>query len=92
MDGPEPRRYYLRIYPNGRVAQWPSPPDDGTAWTRLKGEEVEFGYRPPLSNPHLNIRGANLIMSGSSPEVTGCSFSRIVPDLEPPTEPEQAAQ
>lgn len=92
MGGIEPGQYFLRVYPDGRVAQWPSPPRDETVWTRLKGVEIEFGYRPPLSNPRLNIRGANLIMSGSTPGVAGRSFSRIVPDIEPPKEAQQAAR
>ena len=83
MDGIEPGQYYLRIYPDGRVAQWPSPPNDETSWTRLSGNTIEYGYNPPLSNPRLGIRDNKLIMSNSDAGVVGRSFTRVIPDIEP---------
>ncbi len=77
----EPYVYYLRIYPNGAAAIWPSPPDGETSWTKLDGDYLVFHYDPPLRDPRLSRRGPLLLMHDNvSTEV----FDRMADDIEPP--------
>ena len=71
--------YYLRIYSDGWVAQWPNPVGT-TAWLRIEGRTLAWGYRPPLQQPTLLRRGRLLIMHDNTSERM---FDRVR-DFEPP--------
>ena len=73
--------YYLRVYRDGHVAIWPSPPDGRAGWTTLHGDTLALGYEPPLHDPTLRRRGAFLVMDTN---VSSRSFDRLANDLEPP--------
>ncbi|HZJ15181.1 MAG TPA: hypothetical protein VFD27_09040 [Chthoniobacteraceae bacterium] len=73
--------YYLRVYPDGRAAIWPSPPDGATSWTKLSGDSLEFGYQRPLNNPRLSRRGALLVMHNDNGSDV---FDRTPHEIEPP--------
>jgi hypothetical protein len=79
--------YLLRIYPDGRVAQWPSPPYGHTAWTSINGNTLNFGYTPPLPNPQLTRRGPLLVMHGTHGAVKESIFDKVRNDLVPPKQP-----
>jgi hypothetical protein len=72
--------YFLRLYPDGRAAIWPSPPDGRTGWTQFKNGTLFLGYRPPLRDPSLSIRGSSLIMHTNVAD----RVFHSVPDITPP--------
>jgi len=80
-----PSYYYLRIYPDRSVAQWPSPPDGGISWSRLKKNELDWNHP---KNPRIFVKGDTMIMK--SP--TGSQTLVLLPqDLEPGQKAEQGA-
>jgi hypothetical protein len=79
MNSIAPSRYYLRVYPDGRVAQWPSPPDGKVSWSRLRGNELLWGLGME-GNPRIFSKGAELNMWTASGTQT---LSRLSAELEP---------
>jgi hypothetical protein len=74
-----PASYYLRIYSNGWVAQWPNPVGN-TAWSRINGNTLAWRYLPPLKQPTLTRRGPLLIMHDN---VSDRVFDKVS-DFDPP--------
>jgi len=73
-------RYYLRIYPDGRVAQWPSPPEGEVSWSRHSNGELLWGREGSLErNPRVERQGDELVMKTTP----GAMVLRRVPDLQP---------
>ncbi len=80
MRDVSPIDYYLRIYPDGWVAQWPNPAET-TAWARLCGETLAWGYQAPLHDPTLSLCGSLLVMRDN---VSDKVFDRLSDEVEPP--------
>jgi len=82
-----PSHYYLRIYPDGKVAQWPSPPDGDVSWSHLNGNELlwNYGYG---GNPRIYQKGNKLIMKTSTSSQT---LYRFPSNLEPGQKAQQGA-
>ncbi len=75
------QNYYLRVYPDGKAAMWPTPPDGETSWTTVREGTLAFGYQPPLHDPRLFFQGSVLMMHTS----TGNSaFDEVPGGIEPP--------
>jgi hypothetical protein len=72
--------YYLRVYPDGQVAQWPSPPDGEVSWSRHKDGELQWNYLPQLRNPVLHRSGRGLTIDMNSHDMT---MVRVESELEP---------
>lgn len=72
--------YYLRVYPDGRVAQWPSPLEGAVSWSSHKNGELQWRYLPPLKNPVIRMRGRDLVIDMTQKEMP---MERLEPDLEP---------
>jgi hypothetical protein len=79
--------YYLRIYSDEKVAQWPSPPDGDVNWSEIQGNELMWGGHL-YQRPTLKIRNHKLLMKTS---VGTDTFLRISPDLIPGQKTEQDA-
>jgi hypothetical protein len=73
-------RYYLRIYPDRRVAQWPSPPEGEVSWSRHSNGELFWGREGSFErNPRVERQGNDLVMKTS----LGAMVLRRVPDVQP---------
>ena len=73
--------YYLRIYQDGRVAQWPSPPDGDVAWSRQSEGELLWDRDSQYSpNPRVERAGSHLVMVTT---VGKMMLDLVTPDLEP---------
>ena len=79
MRDTAPSDYYLRIYSDSWVAQWPNPVGT-TAWMRLHAQTLVWGYKLPLHDPTVTRLGPLLIMHVAPSTQT---FERVR-DLEPP--------
>jgi hypothetical protein len=74
-------QYYLRIYPDGKVAQWPSPPEGEVSWSRYSDGELLWGQESTYQrNPRVERSGDDLVMKTSSGKMV---LNLITPDLQP---------